>query len=111
MFLIYYCQAIQFFCGAAWQVLRSKFWSMQVPRLPGKKYFFNFDEDFINKRRQDLEKYVRDLLQVACFSQSDELWQFFTDQASIVGVPPELREDNERHASVMRERESYGAEP
>ena len=86
------------------QVLRSKFWSMAVPRLPSRKMFFNFDEDFINKRRIELEKYTRDLLQVACFSQSDELWEFFTDQASIVGVPPELREENEHHSNVMREK-------
>ena len=39
--------------------------------------------------------------QVACFSQSDELWQFFTDQRCIVGVPPELEEENARHAQVL----------
>ena len=39
--------------------------------------------------------------QVACFSQSDELWLFFTDQRSIVGVPPELEEENARHAQVL----------
>ena len=31
------------------QVLRSKFWSMTVPKLPGKKLFFNFDDEFVNK--------------------------------------------------------------
>lgn len=41
------------------------------------------------------------VLQVACFSQSDELWQFFTDSRCIVGVPPELEEENARHAQVL----------
>ena len=31
------------------EVLRSKFWSMTVPKLPGKKLFFNFDDEFVNK--------------------------------------------------------------
>ena len=32
------------------------------------------------RRRKELETYVMAVLQVACFSQSDELWQFLTDQ-------------------------------
>lgn len=31
------------------QVLRSKFWSMNVPKLPSKKLFFNFDGDFVER--------------------------------------------------------------
>mmetsp|Transcript_41778 Transcript_41778/g.83740 ORF Transcript_41778/g.83740 Transcript_41778/m.83740 type:complete len:143 (-) Transcript_41778:276-704(-) len=82
-------------------VLRSKFWYMQVPKLPGKKYFFNFDEEFVDKRRGELEEYLRALLQVACFSQSDEMWTFLTHKDSIVGVPPEMEEENQRHAQAL----------
>lgn len=82
-------------------VLRSKFWYTAVPKLPSKKYFFNFDDEFIKKRKKELETYLKEVLQVACFSQSDELWQFFTDSRSIVGVPPELEEENARHAQVL----------
>jgi hypothetical protein len=32
-----------------WQVLRSKFWYMTVPKLPGKKLFFNFDTEFVER--------------------------------------------------------------
>mmetsp|Transcript_50532 Transcript_50532/g.157787 ORF Transcript_50532/g.157787 Transcript_50532/m.157787 type:complete len:105 (-) Transcript_50532:419-733(-) len=46
------------------EVLRSKFWYAQVPKLPQKKLFFNFDEQFVNKRRKELEEYMRSLLQV-----------------------------------------------
>eukprot|EP00293_Proteomonas_sulcata_P001967 CAMPEP_0184328308 /NCGR_PEP_ID=MMETSP1049-20130417/143553_1 /TAXON_ID=77928 /ORGANISM="Proteomonas sulcata, Strain CCMP704" /LENGTH=141 /DNA_ID=CAMNT_0026650611 /DNA_START=589 /DNA_END=1014 /DNA_ORIENTATION=+ len=83
------------------EVLRSKFWYMQVPKLPGKKYFFNFDEEFVNQRKSELEDYVKALLQVACFSQSDEMWQFLTDSSSIVGVPEELKEENDRHRAAL----------
>jgi hypothetical protein len=83
------------------EVLRSKFWYMSVPKLPAKKLFFNFDKDFVEKRRQELETYIQAILQVACFSQSDELWQFFTDQRHIVGVPTELTEENERLAAAL----------
>ena len=87
------------------EVLRSKFWYTAVPKLPGKKMFFNLDDDFIKKRKKELETYLKEVLQVACFSQSDELWQFFTDSRSIVGVPPELEEENARHAQVLPEQE------
>ncbi|EKX40386.1 hypothetical protein GUITHDRAFT_113626 [Guillardia theta CCMP2712] len=76
-------------------VLRSKFWYMQVPKLPQKKFFFNFDEEFISRRRKELEEYLRSLL------QSEEMWQFLTDQKSIVGAPPELQEENDRHKQAM----------
>mmetsp|Transcript_38258 Transcript_38258/g.95792 ORF Transcript_38258/g.95792 Transcript_38258/m.95792 type:complete len:142 (+) Transcript_38258:123-548(+) len=83
------------------EVLRSKFWYMSVPKLPAKKLFFNFDDDFVERRRKELETYIHAILQVACFSQSDELWQFLTDQRHIVGVPTELREENERLAAAL----------
>lgn len=35
--------------GGHVQVLRSKFWYMNVPKLPAKKLFFNFDQDFVEK--------------------------------------------------------------
>mmetsp|Transcript_13954 Transcript_13954/g.20314 ORF Transcript_13954/g.20314 Transcript_13954/m.20314 type:complete len:156 (-) Transcript_13954:81-548(-) len=82
-------------------VMRSKFWYMSVPKLPTKKMFFNFDNEFVGKRQKELEIYLRDMLQVACFSQSDEMWQFLTDSRSVVGSgPPELEEENKRHAEV-----------
>lgn len=34
------------------EVLRSKFWYMNVPKLPGKKFFFNFDDDFVERCAQ-----------------------------------------------------------
>lgn len=83
------------------QVLRSKFWSMTVPKLPSKKLFFNFDGDFIQKRKGELQKYMKEVLQVACFSQSDEMWQFLTDERHIVGVPSELQDENERLAAAL----------
>ena len=45
-------------------VLRSKFWYTAVPKLPSKKYFFNFDDEFIKKRKQELERYLKEVLQV-----------------------------------------------
>mmetsp|Transcript_43049 Transcript_43049/g.88075 ORF Transcript_43049/g.88075 Transcript_43049/m.88075 type:complete len:145 (+) Transcript_43049:372-806(+) len=82
-------------------VLRSKFWSMKLPRLPSKKLFFNFDNEFVDKRRSELEDYLKGLLQVACFSQSDEMWTFLTHKDNIVGVPPEMQEENEHHARAL----------
>ena len=46
------------------EVLRSKFWYTAVPKLPSKKYFFNFDDEFIKKRKKELETYLKEVLQV-----------------------------------------------
>lgn len=32
------------------------------------------------RRRAELEKYIHEILQIACFSQCDEMWQFLTDE-------------------------------
>jgi hypothetical protein len=41
-----------------------------LTRFPTRlQYFFNFDDEFIKKRKKELETYLREVLQVACFSQ------------------------------------------
>ena len=41
---------------------------VNVPKLPSKKYFFNFDDEFIKKRKQELERYLKEVLQVSVCS-------------------------------------------
>eukprot|EP00339_Tiarina_fusa_P029264 CAMPEP_0117055106 /NCGR_PEP_ID=MMETSP0472-20121206/38195_1 /TAXON_ID=693140 ORGANISM="Tiarina fusus, Strain LIS" /NCGR_SAMPLE_ID=MMETSP0472 /ASSEMBLY_ACC=CAM_ASM_000603 /LENGTH=138 /DNA_ID=CAMNT_0004770961 /DNA_START=9 /DNA_END=422 /DNA_ORIENTATION=- len=82
--------------------LKLKFWYMAIPKLPPKKFFFNYDQDFLETRRLELQRFMQDLLKTACWSQSDVMWDFLTDDKSIVGVPADAGDEEEEVGSVFK---------
>lgn len=56
--------------------LASKFKSAKLPKLPGKRFFFNMDEDFVHERQQDLQRYLQELVMIPVVGRSELVMMF-----------------------------------
>ena len=53
--------------------------SLLTSKLPRTTVYSQLVRNFYSRRREALQDWMRSILKVACFSQSDELWHFLTD--------------------------------
>ncbi len=93
------------FCGRSfglWQFrscLGKSFSSISMMNSSTSNIFFGKDNcddlfahtSFFLRRREALEEWMKSILKVACFSQSDELWHFLTDSKVRFDVVLSLR--------------------
>lgn len=58
------------------QTLKNEFENVDIPKVPSKKFFNSTSQDFIEKRRVKLEKYLRQLLRIREVADSHYLLEF-----------------------------------
>jgi len=66
--------------------LTAQFQSLWVPPLPPKKAIGRFNEEFVEARRKDLERYLSRLENIPAFSQSEAFKMFLSRPESTFGA-------------------------